>query len=67
MAAKLTPWFLVRKDGYPTRKGFYDCGIRLYSSGPVMAWRLEWDGIGFLVPCPMYVHQWRGLASKPRA
>jgi hypothetical protein len=27
---------------------------------------LKWDGIGFKVPVPMAVIQWRGLRHKPR-
>ena len=59
-----THWFLLRRDGYPVRPGIYECGIRISSSLPVMAWELEYDGIGFLVPIPMMVHQWRGLTKK---
>jgi hypothetical protein len=33
----------------------------------LVLWELEWDGKGFLVPMPMVVHQWRGLAKPPRA
>jgi len=57
-------WFLLSRDGYPVRPGIYQCGVRLSRSLPVMSWDLEYDGVGFLVPCPMMVHQWRGLTKK---
>lgn len=60
----LTRWFLLSRDGYPVRPGVYQCGVRLYSSSPVMGWDLEYDGVGFLVPCPMIVHQWRGMTKR---
>jgi hypothetical protein len=59
-----TRWRLLIRDGYPIRPGMYECGIRLSRSLPVMAWDLEYDGIGFLVPVPMMVLQWRGLTKK---
>jgi hypothetical protein len=60
----LTRWFLLRRDGYPVRPGMYKCGVRISCSLPVMAWDLEYDGFGFLVPFPMVVHQWRGMTER---
>jgi hypothetical protein len=28
-----------------------------------MLWEFEWDGTGFIVPCPMGVTHWRGLTK----
>lgn len=62
---KRTPWF--PRDTPPTRPGFYGCGVRWTSAMPTLTlWKLEWDGKGFLVPMPMVVRQWRGLARQPR-
>lgn len=63
---KRTPWF--PRNTPPTRPGLYECGVRWTSAMPTLAlWALEWDGVGFKVPIPMVVHQWRGLAKRPRA
>lgn len=61
---KRTRWF--PRNTPPVRPGVYECGVRWTSAmrHPVL-WHLEWDGKGFLVPVPMVVHQWRGLA-RPR-
>lgn len=58
-------WF--RRNDPPTIPGTYECGVKLTSSARrLILWDLEWDGRGFVVPCPMEVHQWRGLAHRPR-
>ena len=59
--AKLTPW--VPRHIEPVRNGFYDCVVRI-PGGLVTFWRLEWDGIGFKVPMPMIVREWRGLTKS---
>jgi hypothetical protein len=49
----------------PKKPGMYECGVRITSSQPkLFLWELEWDGVGFLVPFPMVVHQWRPLAER---
>ena len=63
---KRTLWFL--RNTPPVHLGRYECGVRWTSAMPsLVLWGLEWDGKGFLVPIPMVVHQWRGLAKQPRA
>ena len=63
---KRTPWF--PRTTPPVHPGRYECGVRWTSAmRSLVLWELEWDGKGFLVPMPMVVHQWRGLAGKPRA
>ncbi|MFN8995338.1 MAG: hypothetical protein ACK5X3_16960 [Pseudomonadota bacterium] len=58
-----TKWF--PRHVRPVRPGFYECGVRITSmQRSLMLCRLEWDGVGFLVPCPMAVHQWRGMTKK---
>lgn len=47
----------------PVRPGFYDCAVRV-AGGFCTIWRLEWDGVGFLVPFPMVVRKWRGLTRR---
>lgn len=62
---KRTPWF--PRTTPPMRPGRYECGVRFTSAIPnLVLWQLEWDGKGFLVPMPMVVHQWRGLAEQPK-
>jgi hypothetical protein len=61
---KRTPWFKAT-NVRPVHKGEYECSIKISSSVPAMLWKLEGDGIGFLVPIPMVVQFWRGLAKKP--
>ena len=57
-----TQWF--PRDVDPTRPGVYECGVWITSAQPrPMLWKLEWDGVGFLVPCPMVVQQWRGMTK----
>jgi hypothetical protein len=62
---KKTKWF-PRKTP-PVRQGLYECAVRLcgLQRGLIVWGLLEWDGKGFLVPCPMVVRQWRGLRHKP--
>ena len=56
-----TKWF--PRDVRPVRPGVYECAVRWTSRMPLALWMLEWDGVGFLVPIPMEVHQWRGLTK----
>lgn len=50
----------------PVHPGVYECGVVITSSQRhLFLWALPWDGVGFLVPCPMVVKQWRGLARRP--
>ena len=62
---KKTKWF--PRDTQPTRPGLYKCAVLITSAQKsLINWGLlEWDGVGFLVPCPMIVKQWRGLRHKP--
>jgi hypothetical protein len=53
-----TRWF--PRGVAPVRLGEYECLVQISRSLPNLLWRLEWDGIGFLVPCPMIVNHWRG-------
>lgn len=57
-----TRWYQQGVD--PVRRGFYECAVQISRSLPCILWSLEWDGIGFLVPCPMIVRQWRGQTLK---
>ena len=62
---KRTQWF--PRNTPPVRPGVYECGVRWTSAmRQLVLWDLHWDGKGFLVPMPMVVHSWRGLAAKPR-
>lgn len=62
MSAKgKTRWF--PRHVHPVRNGQYECLVMLTSSAPNFLWTLEWDGKGFLVPCPMVVKHWRGLTK----
>ena len=61
MSKGLTRWY--PRSVAPVRVGMYDCGVRI-APGVVVLRRLEWDGIGFLVPFTMTVVQWRGLTKK---
>lgn len=60
-----TKWF--PRNTPPTRPGLYECAVVITSmQRRLINWGLlEWDGKGFLVPCPMSVRQWRGLRNKP--
>lgn len=60
-AMRKTRWF--PHSVKPVRVGTYECAVRITSSAPLILWMLEWDGSGFLVPCPMVVHHWRGLTK----
>lgn len=62
---KKTKWF-PRKTP-PGMHGFYECAVRLCGPqrGLVVWGLLEWDGVGFKVPCSMIVRKWRGLRHKP--
>lgn len=55
-----TRWFPVGIK--PAREGFYECIIRVPGMPFFVIWgnKLYWDGVGFLVPIPMMVRQWRG-------
>lgn len=57
-----TRWF--PRDVHPVRHGEYQCLVRISSSVPLIDWRLQWDGVGFIVPFPMVVHYWRGLTKS---
>ena len=48
----------------PVRHGAYECVVRI-PGGLVCIWpdKLVWDGVGFLVPMPMGVRQWRGMTK----
>jgi len=62
---KRTPWF--PRSIKPARPGIYECGVAITNAQrTLMLFDLEWDGIGFKVPVPMMVKQWRGL-TKPEA
>ena len=51
----------------PKKPGMYQCGVRITSSQrKLFLWELEWDGVGFLVPFPMMVHQWRPMAERAK-
>ena len=60
-----TKWFSRTEP--PTINGLYECQVRLcgLQRGLVQWGLLEWDGKGFIVPCPMIVRMWRGLRRKP--
>jgi hypothetical protein len=55
-----TRWFPRHVE--PVNHGLYECVVRL-PGGVLTRWMLEWDGVGFLVPCPMMVRQWRGMTK----
>lgn len=57
-----TKWF--PRSAHPVRNGAYECMVQISRSVPLLLWELEWDGKGFLVPCPMVVKSWRGLTRK---
>lgn len=58
-----TKW--LPRHVHPVRPGFYECGVLICSAQrTLMLTRLEWDGVGFLVPFPMVVRQWRGMTKK---
>jgi hypothetical protein len=58
-----TRWF--KRHEHPVRNGLYECAVRISNMQSVLfLWNLEWDGKGFLVPCPMVVVQWRGLKRE---
>ena len=62
MSAKgKTRWF--PRALQPVRRGEYECAVRISRSVPPILWNLEWDGVGFRVPCPMVVEHWRGLTK----
>ena len=58
-----TPWF--SRNVPPARHGLYECVVMVTRMQKRMVnWGLlEWDGKGFLVPCPMVVVQWRGMTA----
>lgn len=58
MAKGKTRWY--PQDIRPVRNGEYECLVRITNRGPLFYWRLQWDGIGFIVPVPMIVKFWRG-------
>lgn len=64
-AMKKTKW--LERETPPTRPGLYECAVLLcgLQRGLINWGLLEWDGKGFLVPCPMVVRKWRGLRHKP--
>lgn len=65
-AGKRSRWF--PRSVKPSERGVYECGVKVTSSQRrPMLWDLEFDGTGFLVPFPMIVCQWRGLARPPRS
>ena len=57
-----TQWFPRHIN--PARVGEYECAVQITSSAPCILWRLHFDGLGFRVPAPMIVRQWRGLTKK---
>ena len=57
-----TRWY--PRNIHPFRNGHYECAVRISRSLPLIPWMLEWDGVGFVVPCPMEVHMWRGMTKK---
>lgn len=60
MSAKgRTHWF--PRSVPPVRNGWYECSVQISRSVPNLLWRLQWDGKGFIVPCPMVVNLWRGM------
>jgi len=63
---QITQWH--ERKTPPTRKGFYECAVRVCGiQRNLIIWGLlEWDGVGFIVPMPMVVHKWRGLAKELR-
>ena len=62
MNAGKTRWF--PRDVKPVRVGTYECAVRISRAVPPLLWKLEWDGVGFLVPFAMIVLRWRGLTKK---
>ena len=58
-----TKWFPNRMR--PVRNGVYECIVRF--GGGQFLWMLKFDGVGFLVPFPMQVVQWRGQTKKAAA
>ena len=63
MKPKVTKWF--NRSDKLVRHGYYECFCRI-AGGAFAIWRekLYWDGIGFKVPIPMMVLQWRGLKKE---
>lgn len=57
-----TKWFPRYIE--PLRVGEYECAVRITTIAPLILWRLRWDGVGFRVPVPMRVVQWRGLTKE---
>ena len=55
-----TKWF--PRHIPPVRNGVYECRVRIMG-GLCVLWNLNWDGVGFIVPLPMNVRQWRGLTK----
>ncbi len=62
MPKGLTRWY--PRSTPPVRRGLYECAAQISRSVPPIRWMLEWDGVGFLVPCPMAVLRWRGRTKK---
>ena len=61
-----TKW--LPRSTAPVRHGPYECFVRI-PGGARVIWpdKLVWDGVGFLVPMPMAVLQWRGLTKREHA
>lgn len=59
-----TRWF-KRNQVAPVRPGVYECGVLITSAQRnLFLQKLEYDGIGFLVPVPiMRVIVWRGMTK----
>lgn len=57
-----TKWF--PRHVHPVRSGEYECAVEISRSVPLALWVLEWDGVGFRVPFPMRVYQWRGMTKQ---
>lgn len=57
-----TPWF--DRSVNPVNLGVYECAVSISRGVPLTIWKLEWDGVGFVVPFPMVVVEWRGLTRS---
>lgn len=62
MAKGKSRWF--PRSVSPVHHGIYECGVVITSmQRGLFSWHLEWDGNGFIVPCPMVVKKWRGVTK----
>jgi len=57
-----TKWY--PRHVHPVRTGIYECAVQISRAVPLLIWKLEWDGVGFLTEMPLVVKKWRGLTRK---